>query len=88
MTKTTQQVKYAVQRYNDIFNNWDTISETVTPIEAHARRLLLGKRRVQTRRKFRLVKLKTHTIITPIEAELQTSREPLVFPLRTDSGME
>jgi hypothetical protein len=67
MTKRTQQVNYAVQRQTARFGDWDTIRETVTPIEARARRLLVGKRSLGTRSEFRLVKLDTHTTIIPIE---------------------
>jgi hypothetical protein len=69
MTKTTQQINYAVQRHNANFDNWDTIRETITPLEARARRLIRWKRSLGTRCKFRLVKLETQTTITPIEAE-------------------
>jgi hypothetical protein len=69
MTKTTQQINYAVQRHNANFDNWDTIRETITPLEARARRLIRWKRSLRTRCKFRLVKLETQTTITPIEAE-------------------
>jgi hypothetical protein len=69
MTKRTQQVNYAVQRQNAQFGDWDTIRETVTSIEARARRLMLWKRSLGTRCEFRLVKLDTQTIITPIEVE-------------------
>ncbi|HZZ23474.1 MAG TPA: hypothetical protein VFE60_13260 [Roseiarcus sp.] len=34
MTKTTQQLNYAVQRHNANFDDWDTIRETITPLEA------------------------------------------------------
>jgi hypothetical protein len=69
MTKTTQQLNYAVQRHNANFDDWDTIRETITPLEARARRVMLWKRSLRTRCKFRLVKLETQTTITPIEAE-------------------
>ena len=69
MTKTTQQVNYAVQRHNANFDDWDTIRDTITPLEARARRLMLWRRSLRTRCKFRLVKLETQTTITPIEAE-------------------
>jgi hypothetical protein len=69
MTKTTQQLNYAVQRHNANFDDWDTIRETITPIEARARRVMLWKRSLRTRCKFRLVRLETQTTITPIEAE-------------------
>ena len=69
MSKTTQQLNYAVQRHNANFDDWDTIRETITPLEARARRLILWKRSLRTRCKFRLVKLETQTTITPIEAE-------------------
>jgi hypothetical protein len=68
MTNTTQQVNYAVQRQNADFDDWDTIRETVTPLEARARRFMRWKRSLGTRVKFRLVKLETQTTITPIEA--------------------
>ena len=66
MTKTTQQVKFAVQRHNAEVDDWDTI----TPLEARARRLVRWKRSLSTRCKFRLVKVETQTTITPIEAGL------------------
>jgi hypothetical protein len=69
MTKTIQQLNYAVQRLNADFDDWDTIRETITPLEARARRLIRWKRSLRTRCKFRLVKLETQTTITPIEAE-------------------
>jgi hypothetical protein len=69
MTKTIQQLNYAVQRLNADFDDWDTIRETITPLEARARRLMRWKRSLRTRCKFRLVKLETLTTITPIEAE-------------------
>jgi dynactin complex subunit len=69
MSKTTQQLNYAVQRLNADFDDWDTIRETITPLEARARRLIRWKRSLRTRCKFRLVKLETQTTITPIEAE-------------------
>ena len=69
MTKTIQQLNYAVQRLNVDFDDWDTIRETITPLEARARRLMRWKRSLRTRCKFRLVKLETQTTITPIEAE-------------------
>jgi hypothetical protein len=69
MTKTIQQLNYAVQRLNVDFDDWDTIRETITPLEARARRLMRWKRSWRTRCKFRLVKLETLTTITPIEAE-------------------
>ena len=31
MTKTIQQLNYAVQRLNADFDEWDTIRETITP---------------------------------------------------------
>ena len=37
MTKTTQQVKFAVQRQNAEVDDWDTIRDTITPLEARAR---------------------------------------------------
>jgi hypothetical protein len=69
MIKRTQQVNYAVQRHDAQFGEWDTIRETITPIEARAQRLLLWKRSLGTRCKFRLVKLDTQTTITPIKIE-------------------
>ncbi len=69
MTKTIQQLNYAVQRLNDDVDDWNTIRETITPLEARARRLIRWKRSLRTRCKFRLVKLETQTTITPIEAE-------------------
>jgi hypothetical protein len=69
MTKTIQQLNYAVQRLNADFDDWDTIRETITPRDARARRLMRLKRSLGTRCKFRLVKLETQTTITPIEAE-------------------
>ena len=45
MTKTTQQVKFAVQRHNAEVDDWDTI----TPLEARARRLVRWKRSLSTR---------------------------------------
>jgi hypothetical protein len=69
MTKITQQLNYAVQRHNANFGDWDTIRETITPLEARARRVMLWKRSLRTRCKFRLVRLETQTTITPIEAE-------------------
>ena len=68
MTKTTQQVKFAVQRHNAEVDDWDTIRDTITPLEARARRLVRRKRSLSTRCKFRLVKVETQTTITPIEA--------------------
>ena len=70
MTETIRQVKYAVQRKNAKVDDWDTIRDTITPLEARARRLMRWKRGLATRCKFRLVKLETQTVITPIEAEL------------------
>ena len=69
MIKTIQQLNYAVQRLNDDVDDWNTIRETITPLEARARRLIRWKRSLRTRCKFRLVKLETQTTITPIEAE-------------------
>jgi hypothetical protein len=69
MTKTIQQLNYAVQRLNAEVDDWDTIRETITPLEARARRLIRWKRSLRTRCKFRLVRLETQTTITPIEAE-------------------
>jgi hypothetical protein len=69
MTKTTQQLHYAVQRHNANFDAWDTIRETITPLEARARRFMRWKTSLRTRCKFRLVRLETQTTITPIEAE-------------------
>jgi hypothetical protein len=69
MTKTIQQLNYAVQRLNADVDDWDTIRETITPLEARARRVIQWKRSLRTRCKFRLVKLETQTTITPIEAE-------------------
>ena len=69
VTKTTQQLNYAVQRHNANFDDWDTIRETITPLEARARRVMLWKRSLRTRCKFRLVRLETQTTITPIETE-------------------
>ncbi len=69
MIKTIQQLNYAVQRLNDDVDDWNTIRETITPLEARARRLMRWKRSLRTRCKFRLVKLETQTTITPIEAE-------------------
>jgi hypothetical protein len=70
MTKTTQQVKFAVQRHNAEVDDWDTIRDTITPLETRARRLVRRKRSLSTRCKFRLVKVETETTITPIEAGL------------------
>ena len=70
MTKTTQQVKFAVQRHNAEVDDWDTIRDTITPLEARARRLMRWKWSMSTRCKFRLVKVETQTTITPIEAGL------------------
>ena len=69
MIKTIQQLNYAVQRLNADFDDWDTIRETITPLEARARRFMRWKTSLRTRCKFRLVKLETQTTITPIEAE-------------------
>jgi hypothetical protein len=52
MTKTTQQLSYAVQRLNADFDDWDTIRETITPLEARARRFMLWKRSLRTRESF------------------------------------
>ena len=68
----SQQIKYAVQRHNANFGSWDTIRETITPVEARARRVMRWKRSLRTDSKFRLVKLET--TITPIEADWQWSR--------------
>ena len=70
MTKTTQQINYAVQRRNDNFDDWDTIRDTITPLEARARQLMCWKRSLRTRCKFRLVKLETQTTITSVEGGL------------------
>jgi hypothetical protein len=40
MIKRTQQVNYAVQRHDAQFGEWDTIRETITPIEARAQRAI------------------------------------------------
>jgi hypothetical protein len=68
MTQTTHHVNYAIQRHN-ASDDWDTIRETITPLEAHARRLMRWKRSLRTRWKFRLIKLETRTTVTPIEVE-------------------
>jgi hypothetical protein len=68
MTKTTQHVNYAIQR-RSANDDWDTIRETITPLEARARRLIRWKRRLRTLCEFRLIKLETRTAVTPIEAE-------------------
>jgi hypothetical protein len=52
MTKTTQQLNYAVQRHNTNFDDWDTIRGTITPLEARARRFMRWKTSLRTRRKF------------------------------------
>ena len=68
MTKIIHHVNYAIQR-NNASDDWDTIRETITPLEARARRLMRWKRSPRTRCKFRLIKLETRTTVTPIEAE-------------------
>jgi hypothetical protein len=68
MTETTHHVNYAIQRQN-ASDHWDTIRETITPLEARARRLVRWKRSLRTRCKYRLIKLETRTTVTPIEAK-------------------
>ena len=68
MTKTTQQVNYAVQRHNANFDDWDTIRDTITPLEARARRLMRWRRSLRTRCKFRLVKVVKEENGNPIGA--------------------
>jgi hypothetical protein len=68
MSKTTQHVNDAIQR-RSARDDWDTIRETITPLEARARRLIRWTRSLRTRREFRLIKLETRTSVTPIDAE-------------------
>ena len=67
MTKRTQQVNYAIQRHDAQFGEWDTIRDTITPIEARARAIAAVE--AEPRCEFRLVKLDTQTTITPIKIE-------------------
>jgi hypothetical protein len=71
MSKTTQHVNYAIQR-RSAHDDWDTIRETITPLEARARRLIRWKLSLRIRREFRLIKLETRTSVTPIDAEPST----------------
>ena len=68
MTKIIHHVNYAIQR-NNASDDWDTIRETITPLEARARRLIRWKLSLRIRREFRLIKLETRMSVTPIDAE-------------------
>jgi hypothetical protein len=49
------------------FDDWDTIRNSITPLEARARRIMRRQQSLRTRFQFRLVKLETQTTIIPID---------------------
>jgi hypothetical protein len=67
MSMTTKKTNYAVQRQKPDIDGWDTICNSITPLEARARRLMRWQQRLRTRFHFRVVKLETQTTIIPIE---------------------
>ena len=65
--RTTTKINYAIQRQNPNFDEWDTIRNSITPLEARARRIMRRQQSLRTRFQFRLVKLETQTTIIPID---------------------
>ena len=65
--RTTTKINYAIQRQNPNFDDWDTIRNSITPLEARARRIMRRQQSLRTRFQFRLVKLETQTTIIPID---------------------
>ena len=65
--RTTTKIDYAIQRQNPNFDEWDTIRNSITPLEARARRIMRRQQSLRTRFQFRLVKLETQTTIIPID---------------------
>ena len=65
--RTTTKIDYAIQRQNPNFDEWDTIRNSITPLEARARRIMRRHQSLRTRFQFRLVKLETQTTIIPID---------------------
>ena len=65
--RTTTKIDYAIQRQNPNFDDWDTIRNSITPLEARARRIMRRQQSLRTRFQFRLVKLETQTTIIPID---------------------
>jgi len=61
------KINYAIQRQNPNFDEWDTIRNSITPLEARARRIMRRQQSLRTRFQFRLVKLETQTTIIPID---------------------
>jgi hypothetical protein len=67
MPNTIRKIDYAVQRQSPSFDEWDTIRNSITPVEARARRLMRWQQGLRTQFQFRLVKLETETRIIPVE---------------------
>jgi len=67
MPTTTKKINYAIQRQSSSFDDWDTIRNSITPLEARARRIMRRQQSLRTRFQFRLVKLETQTTIIPID---------------------
>jgi hypothetical protein len=65
--RTMTKINYAIQRQNPNFDEWDTIRNSITPLEARARRIMRRQQSLRTRFQFRLVKLETQTTIIPID---------------------